>query len=296
MHILKSRIVLGTVQFGMSYGVSNQPGKTIKSDVVDILNYAHNNGINYLDTASAYGDSEIIIGELANKNHWRIITKVPSIKDDKNNNCKLMVKELFYESLNNLNRDSIDSLLIHSCDDLFTNYGRELFEAILELKDDKKVSKIGVSVYNKNQIDRLLRDYDIDTIQIPINILDQRLIAGNYLSQIKDCGLEVHARSIFLQGLLLMSSKDIPPFFKPITKQLKLFQIKAREMSISTLSLALSYVFSLEELDYILIGVNNLKQLKEILETQIIETSIDDYYDLAVFDEQFVNPSRWVLN
>ncbi len=295
MHILKSKIILGTAQFGLSYGVSNQLGKTTESDVIDILNYAHNNGINYLDTASAYGNSETIIGELANNNHWRIITKVPSIKDNKNNNCKLMVKELFYESLNNLNRDSIDSLLIHSCDDLFTKYGRELFEAILELKDDKKVNKIGVSVYNKNQIDRLLKDYDIDTIQVPINILDQRLIEDNYLSQIKSCGLEIHARSIFLQGLLLMNSTNIPPFFKPISTQLKSFQIKAREMSISPLSLALSYVFSLEELDYILIGVNNLKQLKEIVEAPIVETTIEDYYDLAVFDEQFVNPSRWIL-
>ncbi len=289
-----SKIILGTVQFGMSYGVSNQLGKTLKSDVADILHYASSNGINYLDTASAYGDSESVIGELTNNSYWKIITKIPSIKDE-NNNCKSIVKKSFYESLCKLDKDSVDSLLIHSCDDLFAKHGRELFEAILELKDDGKINKIGVSVYNKNQIDRLLEEYDVDIIQLPINILDQRLIEDNYLGQLKSCGVEIHARSIFLQGLLLMDYANIPSYFWPIRKKIKLFKKKAEELSISSLSLALNYVFSIKELDHILIGVNNLKQLQEIVEIPIVEIASEDYCDLAVNDNNFVDPSKWQI-
>jgi aryl-alcohol dehydrogenase-like predicted oxidoreductase len=296
MNNLNSKIVLGTAQFGLSYGVSNKFGKTDESEVEEILNFAQNIGIHLIDTASQYGDSETIIGKLASRNHWRIITKIPSFRGSTNKNYKLMVRNTFNRSLDNLNRDSIDSVLVHSCDDLFTDFGRTMFEGLLDLKQDRKVNKIGVSVYNKNQIDRLLRDFDIDILQIPISIYDQRLIQENYLRQIKSYGIELHARSIFLQGLVLMNQFEIPSFFKPITKQIKLFQTKAREASISQLSLALSFVNSLEGLDYIVVGVNNLKQLEEIVDSEIVDIQNEDYSDLAVFDEKFVNPSKWILN
>jgi aryl-alcohol dehydrogenase-like predicted oxidoreductase len=296
MYYLKSKIILGTAQFGMSYGVSNKDGKTSESDVFDIINYAKNCGIKYLDTASAYGKSEFILGKVANNNDWKIITKVPSLKDFKGNNHKSRVKELFNKSLTNLNRNSIDTLLIHSCEDLFTKYGHSLYEALIELKEAKKINKIGVSVYNKSQINRLLGFYDVDLIQAPINILDQRLILEDYLGQIKKSGVEVHVRSIFLQGLLLMPFDEIPSFFKPIYPQIRLFHEKAKSLSISPLSLALSYVDSIKEVNHILIGVNSLNHLKEIAKAQIVKISTKDFFNLGVFDENYVNPSKWTLN
>jgi aryl-alcohol dehydrogenase-like predicted oxidoreductase len=296
MHILKSKIVLGTAQFGLSYGVSNQLGKTTESDVVDILNYAHNNGINYLDTASLYGDSESVIGRFANKDHWKIITKTPIISDKvyaHKSLIKSTVKKSFNNSLVRLRRDSVASLLVHLCDDLFTEHGRVFFETISEFKSNGYIDKIGVSVYNKDQIERLLEEYDVDIVQLPINILDQRLMENDYLSYIKSHGVEIHARSIFLQGLLLMDLKDIPLYFKPIFGQLKLFKNKAKELSISPLSLALSYVNSIKELDYFLVGINNVKQLQEIVEAPIIEAPSEDFRDLFVNDGNFIDPSKW---
>lgn len=295
MNIKNSKIVLGTAQFGLPYGISNKKGKTDEFEVEAILNFAQNIGINLLDTASKYGNSESIIGKLSNKNHWKIITKIPTLKNDIRENHKLILSDLLNKSLINLNRNSIDSVLVHSCDDLFSDHGGKIYEALLDLKADKLVSKIGVSVYSKNQIDRIIREFDIDILQIPINILDQRLVKENYLGELKSYGIELHARSVFLQGLLLMNPSDIPSFFKPIYKQIQLFHAKAKEVSVSQLSLALSFVSALKDLDYILVGVNTLNQLEEIVNSEIINIRLEDYDELAVFDEQYMNPSKWLL-
>ena len=289
------KIALGTVQFGIPYGISNQLGKTSKSKIEEILQYAHKNGINTLDTAALYGNSEELIGCFAHDDgKWDIVTKIPPIGNkaigDKQIDILLKSFEL---SLDKLKRKSVYGLLLHSCDDLFLAGGYRLLEAMQRLKDEGFVKKIGVSLYNYGQIDCILGNYSIDLVQLPVNILDQRLLDSGHLKTLKKYNVEIHARSVFLQGLLLMQISDIPSWFNPIKDTLKLFHKEAKKRRISTLQLALSFVQSIDEIDKVVVGVNTLEQLHQIIEVMPLKVNIRDFSSLSISDKNFLNPSNW---
>lgn len=289
------KIVLGAVQFGLDYGISNTYGKIVKHDAKQILKFAYDNNIGMIDTASLYGESEDIIGKSTNNKHnWKIITKTPHFIDD----CidKLQVKQLresFNQSLLNLNKKYLYGLLLHSCDDLFKPNGDLLFKEMERLKSIGLINKIGVSVYNKYQIDRVLDNFEIDLIQLPVNILDQSLISDGSLVKLKKHGVEVHARSVFLQGLLLMEENLIPSYFLPIKKNLDAFKNLARELSLTKLELALGYVASIDEIDKIVVGVNTLSQLQEIIKATQLKTNFEEYRNISINNSNYTNPSLW---
>ena len=176
-----TEIALGTVQFGMHYGINNQLGKTNKNEVKDILEYAWKSGIYMLDTASSYGNSEEVLGGVID-NDWKIITKVPSLKSNTIGSKQInKILDSFKHSLSKLNQESVYGLLIHNCNNIFLPGGERLIEAIHQLKEDGFIKKIGVSLYDGEQINNLLSNYSVDLVQIPVNILDQRLIDGGEL-------------------------------------------------------------------------------------------------------------------
>jgi len=289
------KIALGTVQFGISYGISNQLGKTSKSKIEEILQYAHKNGINTLDTAALYGNSEELIGDFAHDDgKWDIVTKIPPIGNtaigDKQIDILLRDFEL---SLDKLKRKSVYGLLLHSCDDLFLADGYRLLQAMERLKEEGFVKKIGVSLYGYDQIERILGNYSIDLVQLPVNILDQRLLDSGHLKTLKKYDVEIHARSVFLQGLLLMQTSDIPSWFDPIKKALNAFHKEAKKRRISTLQLALSFVQSIDEIDKVVVGVNTLEQLHQIIEAMPLRVNIRDFSSLSISDKNFLNPSNW---
>ena len=288
------KLALGTVQFGLDYGVSNYNGKTIDDQALKILNYAWHNGIDTLDTARTYGDSEKIIGRVSNKYKWNIITKTPSFTGEEISKEQLKLLDTsFNKSLSDLHRESVDTLLVHSADDLLKPGGIKLFEKITRLKESGLINNIGVSVYNYKQIDYLLDHYKVDIIQLPINILDQRLIRSGHLKKIKKYGVEIHARSVFLQGLLLMSIDNIPPYFFPIKKKLENFIKKTKELSMSRLELALAFVQSIDEIDKVIVGVNTLEQLSEVINASRTQIRFSEFSDLAVDNQDFIDPTRW---
>ena len=289
------KIVLGAVQFGLDYGISNTYGKIVKHDAKQILKFAYDNNIGMIDTASLYGESEDIIGKSTNNKHnWKIITKTPHFIDD----CidKLQVKQLresFNQSLLNLNKKYLYGLLLHSCDDLFKPNGDLLFKEMERLKSIGLINKIGVSVYNKYQIDRVLDNFEIDLIQLPVNILDQSLISDGSLVKLKKHGVEVHARSVFLQGLLLMEENLIPSYFLPIKKNLDAVKNPVRALSLTKLELALGYVASIDEIDKIVVGVNTLSQLQEIIKATQLKTNFEEYRNISINNSNYTNPSLW---
>jgi aryl-alcohol dehydrogenase-like predicted oxidoreductase len=290
------KLALGTVQFGLSYGVSNTHGKTTEQQALDILEYAWRSGINTLDTASGYGDSEKVIGRLVDPYKWNIFTKTPHFSGKKISKDQLKLLDIvFKQSLINLKRSNIDALLVHSAEDLLKPGGIQLFTKIQQLKELGSINKIGVSVYNYKQIDYLLDHYEIDIIQLPINILDQRLIKSGHLKKIKQHGIEIHARSVFLQGLLLMPLHKLPAYFSKIYGNLEKFMIYAHELSLSNIELALGFVQSIEEVDKVIIGVNTVDQLYKIIDASKVKVNQNSYFDLAVFDTDYTNPSNWRL-
>ena len=165
--------------------------------------------------------------------------------------------------------------------------------ATMHLKDIGTIENIGVSIYNSYQLDYILSNLNVDIVQLPVSILDQRLINKGYLSILKDRGIEVHARSVFLQGLLLMNNSDVPGYFKPISNKLNQFNDECEKLLLKPLDLALSFVYSLKDVDKIVIGVESLHQLKQIVSAINNKVDTCKYEFLSINDSKYVNPSKW---
>ena len=290
------KIGLGAVQFGVNYGVSNTHGKTTKHEVSQILQFAYENGISLIDTATSYGSSESILGEVVTNDDWRFVTKTPNFSDNCLNSTHVnQLQESFNQSLFNLRKKNIYGLLLHSCDDLLKPGGELIFREMERLRENGKVKKIGVSAYSSKQIAAILDKFNIDLIQLPINILDQRLVSGGQLTRLKNHGVEIHARSVFLQGLLLMPLKNTPPWFDPIKETLELFHKEAKKRNMSALQLALSFVQSINEVDKIIVGINTLEHLYEVMSATSMRVNITEFSNISIDDPSFLNPANWKI-
>ncbi len=294
------KIALGTVQFGMNYGVSNHLGQVERCEVGKILQYAFKKGIDVLDTAAYYGNSESLIGDFmssySSNEYWNVITKTPAFKSNIIGNREIdELLKSFELSQKRTGKKVIHGLLIHNCDNLFIPGGEKLLHAMNQLKRDGVIKKIGVSLYTGDQVDRILDYCLIDLIQLPINILDQRLIKGGQLNKLKRRNVEIHARSVFLQGLLLMPLKDLSSWFEPIQGALKRFHLEAKRRNMSTLELSLGFVQSIPEIDKIVVGVNTSEQLHEIIDVASTYVNIKELSDLSISNPDFLNPSNWKI-
>jgi aryl-alcohol dehydrogenase-like predicted oxidoreductase len=291
-------IVLGAAQFGMSYGVSNVEGQTAGHEVEKILKYAYSKNINMIDTAPSYGISEDVIGRTihCDNNNWNVITKTPIFKSNSIGDKQInQIVENFKLSLKRLGKKSIYSLLVHDCNNLFLPGGERILVALNQLKEDGFIKKTGVSLYTSNQIDKLLDNYLIDIIQLPINILDQRLIENGQLKNLNKNGIEIHARSVFLQGLLLMPIENIPRWFKPILDKLEYFHKEASERNMSPLQLALGFVQSIHDIDSVIVGINTLDHMHEITNTVSMYFNPAEFSNLSISNPTYLNPSNWKI-
>ena len=295
MNKFENKIGLGTAQWGMQYGVSNTGGQTSSEEINRILEVAQCAGISMLDTAPVYGNAEQALG-LSNVSSFRVITKTPKFGDgfvSKEHVDHLL--ETFDQSLKKLCAKSIYALLIHDVEDIFVPNGSRLLDALEKLKSQGFISKIGISIYSSSQIKKALDLFRPDIIQLPINILDQRLIHDGMIDNLSRLGIEVHARSIFLQGLLLMSTDDMPKYFEPWIPLLSKWRGFCYDQSISPLHVALGFVCSLQSISYALIGVQNHCQLKEILDCSLTFNEFD-FSQFYSSDAKLVDPSLWSLN
>ena len=256
------KLGIGTVQFGLTYGIFNQCGQTSLAEVKNILNTAQQYGIKLLDTASLYGNSEEILGRSLTPNYdFKIVTKTPYFNVSKITKREtLQLVSTFKKSLEKLNQNKVYGVLFHNADDVFSANGYLLVNELCRLKSKNLIQKIGFSVYSVRQIDQLLKAFEFDLIQVPINIFDQRLLLSGHLKQLKRSHIEIHARSIFLQGLILMPSVRVPLFSRPIVDLLEKYKKMLNQRGITSIDAALNFVKNVEYIDYILIGVNNEKQ------------------------------------
>lgn len=291
------KIGLGAVQFGVDYGISNKDGKTSTTEVMAILDAARELGVRVIDTASLYGDSEEVLGRsMSPDSRFDIVTKTPQFAKQSLGETEAQhLEDIFRSSLLKLRRPSVYGLLIHRVDDLFVPGGTLLMDRLLKLKQSGLVGKIGVSVYSERQIDEVLGRFPIDLIQLPINVLDQRLLQSCHLQKLKRAGVEIHARSVFLQGLLLMELQSVPDYFNDIRERLESYHrfIEARELT--PIQAALGFVANVPEIDHVICGVNNHQQLQEICAAAQVKVRCEDYAAFAIMDEAIVNPALWRL-
>ena len=289
------RLGLGTVQFGTDYGISNAAGLVGEDDVAGILRLAAENEIAMLDTAAAYGESEAVLGRALWPGHpFHIVTKIPPLRADRvGRHDARKAKDCFLRSLDRLRQPSVYGLLVHHAPDLRRPGGGHLVEMLLELKQQGVARKIGASFYSAAEIREARACMTIELAQVPVSVVDQRLIADGLLAELHQAGTEIHARSVFLQGLLLMDPSALPAELARFGKHLELVGRLAVAAGISRLSLALCFVGGLADVDVSLVGVTSTRELREILAASRAQMPAMDFSALASQDELLVNPYRW---
>ena len=287
-------LALGTVQFSTKYGISNTHGRPTTDEVKKILAYAAESNINVLDTASEYGDAEEILGKNADINA-KIITKTPKVKASYISKEDVVAfNTAFLRSLKRLKKDSAYALLFHDSTDLLKNGSDKLYSWISELKRNGLIEKIGVSVYHGIDLHALLRKYDVDLVQLPLNIFDQRYIQDGTLDYLSSKGVEVHARSIFLQGLIFLQASKLPSYFEPISQHLKTFHDKLSANNLTPLDAAIWFIKSQKKVDKYICGVNSVSELSDIVRSNVNSVQID-LSEFAISEPAFLDPTRWVL-
>lgn len=285
-----NKIALGTAQFGMTYGVANSSGSLSGEGRREIISYAREKGIRVLDTAVAYGESESRLGNIGVMD-FQIVSKLPMMPKP----CAdvfLWASNALLASLKRLNINKLHGLLLHKPDDLLGAGGRELYCTLLELRRAGYVEKIGISIYHPNELELLCSNFDFDLIQAPFNILDRRLKESGWLSRLAKKKIEVHVRSVFLQGLLLMRKDLRPEKFARWGSLWAIFHDWLDSNEMTALQACLKYVLSFPEIDKVVIGVDSLSHLKQCLELnwrEILPVPTDLYCD----DLNLLNPSNW---
>jgi aryl-alcohol dehydrogenase-like predicted oxidoreductase len=288
------KLGLGTVQWGLTYGIANPNGIASPETVTELLSAARSVGIEVLDTASLYGKAEAVLGENP-LDGFKVVTKTPSFIGARIETSEVNVlNETFYRSLDRLNLTSIYGILVHHTDNLFLPGGEKLLAAIKKLKEGGLVRKIGVSVYESKQVDSVMKLFVPDLIQLPLNVFDQRMLESGHMELLKHRGVEIHVRSVFLQGLLLMSIGDIPEYFKPIRPLLTRWHDAARDQGFTTIQAAIAFVKNTPYVDSVLVGLDSVAQFHSCIESFSINRQFDAS-GLACNDPAFVNPSLWQI-
>jgi len=284
-----NRIALGTAQFGFDYGINNKRGKIPATEVSDILSTAGKHSIDTLDTAYGYGESEEVIGKFINSSHshWKIISKLPICDDGE-------VAGKLFHSLNRLNASLLYGYLIHSFESYRNN--KKIWLALEKQKIEGRVEKIGFSLYHPLELESLLEDdLKIDIIQIPFSVFDQRF--ASYLPELKKRGIEIYARSIFLQGLVFKKPDELSGAFKGIKSKIEQLNILSAKCNVSIASLCISFALNNEFIGKAIVGIDNIKHLNETIEASESSLSLRNITvqltQLKVDDEKIILPFNW---
>jgi aryl-alcohol dehydrogenase-like predicted oxidoreductase len=291
-------LVLGTVQFGADYGVTNTSGQCSPEEVIAILDQAIDLGVKLLDTAPEYGNAERVLGQyLPTRPELDVITKIgrldPSVSRDAGK-IREFVRRGFSRSLDHLKRTSVYGLLVHHVDDFLEESGAEIYAELEQLKKDGRVRKIGASVYDGEQIDRLLESYSIDLVQLPLNVFDQRLVRSGHLEKLKAAGVEVHARSVFLQGVLAETGDHVPELLQRHKSHILDYRRAIAACGMMPVPAALGFISTVSQVDSPVVGVTSSAELTEISGAWSNPVTIDFAY--SRFDAQspeLVDPRQW---
>ncbi len=274
-----SKIVLGTVQFGLQYGV-NSAGRPSQEAVKGILEGAAKGGITTLDTSSAYDNSEEVLGEsIATPDQFKIVSKYPK--------GEMPVSEMFNSSLKRLKVDQLYGYLLHHFEVYKNNPA--VWDEFVALKESGMVQKIGFSLYSPEELEFILKNGSpFDLIQVPFNIFDKKFLS--YMKDLHEKGVEIHVRSTFLQGLFFKDRNALPEKLLPMKKYLLQLDDFSKKSGLSISEIALNYNLQNPYIDGVLIGVDNVEQLKTNL-SSVKETPID--IEIEVKEQELLNPVNW---
>jgi len=287
-----NKIALGTAQFGMDYGINNQRGKIPEKEVFEILYEALSSGIDTLDSAYAYGDSEAVIGNFIRESRkdFKIVSKSPK--------CEIKEMEsIFDSSLKQLGINAFYGYLIHSFDH-YRSYP-EIWNKLERLKSKEKIEKIGFSLYYTSELDHILENnLNIDIIQVPYSIFDQRF--AKYFQELKNKDVELHVRSVFLQGLVFRNPGELDNYFTKIKDKLENLNLLSIKQNIPIVALCLNFAVLNSFVDKVVVGVDSLNNLKEIISSLKYHGDVQNIISkLSLFkeeDENIILPFNWKVN
>lgn len=285
-----SKLALGTVQLGLPYGISNFSGQTSFAEAGNMLKFALANGIDTLDTAISYGNSEMRLGEVGTQG-FKLVSKLPALPDGCVDIGAWVIRQT-EESMSRMGASKIYGMLLHKPDQLLGPHGALLYQALQALKDRGQVQKIGVSIYSPSELDLLTQSYHFDLVQAPFSLVDRRLHSTGWMQRLKDDGAEVHTRSVFLQGLLLMAATDMPNKFAKWNDLWRTWHKWIADYDGSAVQACLAFPLSFCEIDRVVVGADSLKQLVQIV-SAANGHAIKGYPDLCCEDENLINPARW---
>lgn len=286
-----SKLILGTVQMGLDYGINNSSGKISLENSCRILSKAFELGIDTLDTAEAYGNAHQVIGNFHLFNpeiKFKVITKVP------HNVVLGEIEQKIRTYINDLNVDSLEVLMFHSFDSYENN--RSIITILNDLKALGMIKHIGVSIYTNNQIEALLSDDNVTVVQMPFNLLDNESIRGDLMSKMKANGKVIHTRSAFLQGLFFKEQFENNSIAQKLSNELTAIKNISKEENTSISNLALSYCLNQKDIDQVLIGVDSVNQLIDNLKAIDYKMNHDALIKinaLRVDNLDLLNPSLW---
>lgn len=289
------KLALGTVQFGLPYGITNTAGQVTADEVTRILRRARELGLEVLDTAAAYGESERVLGRCGPDAHaFRIYTKtLPAGGAGMDADAIRRVVQGVRDSLCSLGVERLDGLLVHHAGDLLGAGGRDLHAALLELKAEGVIERLGVSVYSVDEAREATKRYHVDAMQLPLNVLDQSFVSSGELARLKQAGVEIHTRSAFLQGVLL--AEQLPPFLHTLAPGFARFKAVCAQAGMSQLEGSLAFLRQQGVIDHVVVGVVDAEQLEQIA-TAWHRSAAHLAFDFAACNMESlpaITPSKW---
>jgi len=291
------KLCLGTAQFGMAYGITNTTGQVSEVEVAQLLLHAQDAGISYLDTAQAYGNAEMALGrQLPTFHCFKIISKLPAqpqlVFSDQDSE---VWERNFFASCQRLGVQGLDAFLLHSPADL-RKPGAHCLEAwLLSLRERGLVQRLGVSIYAAEDLEGVNPGL-LDIVQLPLSLFDQRLLQDGTLARLSEGGTAIHARSLYLQGLLLTSAAQWPPRVgQEVRAHQHALEALAQEKGCQLIDLALGFARVQEDLEAVVIGVCSCHELAELCAAWSATPPWQkiEWGSWALNDQIYLDPRRW---
>lgn len=284
---LAGKLALGTVQFGINYGVSNDLGIPDDSELRRVFDIAFLNGITVLDTAPAYGNAEERIGVLS-ENRFKVVTKFANVAN------RQALRDTLEQSIQRIKSEQLYAYMAHNSDELISK--PDLWDFLRSERENGRIKKIGYSLYTTDQLEQLLLlEMKPDIVQLPYNLIDSKF--ENYLPELKSYGTEIHIRSVFLQGLFFMDTESLPEKLQPLRSTLLEIKRLCTENNLTIAQLLLSYVNHNPLINKIVVGVASARQLLENISDMATDhlsnVLLEQIKMIKVVDAELLNPVNW---
>lgn len=280
--------MLGTVQFGLNYGINNSNGKPDQNEINRILDLAKSANILQLDTAISYGDSLTSLAQYPNIKKFSVSSKYSLEKKS-----DFGPLEQVQHTLSTISKDSLYIYYFHHFPDI---HDKDLFKSFIQLKNKGLIENIGVSIYDNSELREAIKITEIDFIQLPYNIFDSCSEKIDLMRHAKSNNKTLIGRSSFLQGLFFKDPSSLPASLESLINPLERLHAIAKSTKISVTHLALGYSLSQDLLDFSLIGVDTREQLEQNLLTvskTLSSSIIDELNSIEIENRSLLNPSNW---